>query len=190
MDKVLENPEPVSEERRRSIRVYDAVGLHVQRLLEVPAAGQASVPAQVPRVRKADKYEIEGYATVRSDHPAVAAYIAELEERIRQLLLSSDEAPAKPTHKVNLSAGGLYFSDSQLFYPQELLSLSITLFPTGQRIVGDARIISANDADYYGSLGDKPSYRVEFVRMADTDRCVLETHVDQLLTKRMALEDH
>lgn len=189
MNKVLENPEPAKKERRSFIRVYDAVGLHLQRLLELPAAGEPMIQAQIPRVRKTDKYEIEGYAAVRADYPAVTDYISELEERIRQLLLNSDEAPTKPTHKVNLSAGGLYFSDSQLFYPGELLSLGITLFPTGQRIVGDAKIISANDADYYGSVADKPSYRVEFVRMADADRRVLENHVDQLLTKRLALED-
>lgn len=189
MEKILENSEPVSTERRRHIRVYDAVGLHLQRLLEVPAAGQAVSPIQSPRVRKLDKYDIEGYATVRSDYPAVAQYIADLEERIRQLLLNTDEAPTKPTHKVNMSAGGLCFSDDQLFYPDEMLSLCITLFPTGRRIVSDARVISANDADYYGISIDKPSYRVEFVRIGDADRRMLETHVDQLLTKRQVIAD-
>ncbi len=189
MDKVLDSREPMSKEKRRYIRVYDAVGLYIQRLLEVPAAGQPVTPLPTNRVRKFDKYEIEGYASVRAEYPAVAQYIADLEERIRQLLLNADEVPTKPTHKVNMSAGGLYFSDSELFYPDELLSLGITLFPTGQRVFADARVVSANDADYYSSVTDKPSYRVEFVRIGDTDRRVLETHVDQLLTKRQHLQE-
>ena len=190
MEDLLENPLAISDERRRYIRVYDAVGLHLQRLFEIPAAGQPAMPIPSPRVRKLDKYGIDGYAQVRSDYPAVAEYISELEERIRQLLLNTDEAPTTPTHKVNLSAGGICFSDAQLFHPEELLSLCITLFPTGRRIVSDARVISANDTDCAGLSGDsRPSYRVEFVRMSDTDRRVLETHVDQLLTKTQLLED-
>lgn len=189
MDKVLAKPEQIRKERRRYVRAYDAVGLHLQRLLEMPAAGQSRAPVQSVKVRKHDKYQIDGYSTVRTHYPAVAEYIGQLEERIRQLLLDADEAPASPTHKVNMSAGGICFTDHQLFYPEEMLSVSMTLFPTGKRIVADAIVISANDIEYKESAGDRPTYRLEFVRIADADRRALETHVDQLLTKRELLED-
>ncbi|MFK7893575.1 MAG: hypothetical protein AB8B63_22350 [Granulosicoccus sp.] len=189
MQKVLAKPAQTRKERRRYVRAHDAVGLHLQRLLEIPAAGQASVPVQSAKVRKQDKYQIDGYSSVRAHYPAVAEYIGQLEERIRQLLLDADEPPESPTHKVNMSAGGICFTDDQVFYPEEMLSVCMTLFPTGRRIVSDAIVISANDVDYKESAGDRPTYRLEFVRMAEADRRVLETHVDQLLTKRELLED-
>ena len=105
------------DERRQHVRVQDAVGLHIQRLTDMPAAGQAALTPPSSGVRKRDKYEIEGYATVRRDHAAVAAYIDELEERIRELLLDGDAPAAKPSHKVSLSAGGIYFSDKVLLHP-------------------------------------------------------------------------
>jgi len=77
------------EERRAYTRVQDAVGLHIQRQVDVPVAGQQSAASTHVRtpVRRRDKYDIEGYGNVRSDYPAVADYISELEERIRELLL-------------------------------------------------------------------------------------------------------
>ncbi|MFK8082968.1 MAG: hypothetical protein AB8B97_22035 [Granulosicoccus sp.] len=176
-------------ERRRFVRVQDAVGLHVQRLVELPAAGQSQQLSEPSPVRKADKYAIEGYGDVRRDFPQVAQYICALEERIRELLLDSDKAPAIPTHKVSLSAGGVNFSDKALFVPGETVSISLTLFPTGRRIGTDAIIISANVSDEV-IVEDNPTYRAEFIRISDSDRQVIETHVDQLLTKRPLPDSH
>lgn len=176
------------EERRHHVRVQDAVGLHVHRLVELPAAGQ-SVPAIVqPSVLKHDKYDIEGYAEVRRDHPAVGQYIDDLEERIRQLLLDSDAISEKPSHKVSLSAGGLYFSDRLLLHPGEMISLILTLFPSGKRIGSDARVISANDVPEVSS-GDELSYRVVFVRMSDADRQTIAEHVNKLIGSRPSMDE-
>jgi hypothetical protein len=180
-------------ERRHHVRVQDAVGLHIQRLADMPAAGQAAQrPQTISRgtgtVRRHDKYEIEGYGTVRRDFPAVAAYIDELEERIRELMLNGDARPAKPTHKVSLSAGGIYFSDRLLLHPGEMVSLTLTLFPSGRHIGTDARVISGNDAPEV-ARGDEPSYRAVFVRMSDADREALGQHVRHLLEKRATLQD-
>ncbi len=174
-------------ERRKSVRANDAVGLCIHRLTELPAAGQPPVTGGVSSVRKSDKYSIAGYADVRRDHPAVAQYISDLEERIRELLLDNDEALSKSTHKISLSLGGMRFSDKSLFVPGEVVSLVLTLFPSGQRIGTDAVIVSANDTDE-STCHDRPSYRAEFLRMSDHDRGVIETHIDQLLTKRKLLD--
>ena len=175
-------------ERRRFVRVQDAVGLHVQRLVDVPAAGQEAPSSPQPSVRKTDKYSMDGYATVRKDYPDVAQYISDLEERIRELLLDGDAAPAKPTHKVSLSAGGLSFSDKALFVPGEVVSVTLTLFPEAKRIGTDAVIVSANDTDELPNQNN-PTYRAEFIRISDSDRQVIEEHVRQLLAKRSLLSD-
>ena len=175
-------------ERRRFVRVQDAVGLHLQRLVERPAAGQPHASVEPPAVRRTDKYSIEGYASVRKDFPAVAQYITDLEERIRELLLDGDAALSRPTHKVSLSAGGVSFSDRNLYVPGEQVSMSITLFPSGTRIGTDALIVSANDADEVLSR-DYPTYRAEFVRISDSDRQMIDTQVDQLLSRRVRLDE-
>jgi hypothetical protein len=175
-------------ERRHHVRVQDAVGLHVQRLTDLPAAGQVTADPVVPSVRKHDKYAIEGYAVVRREYPAVAAYIDDLEERIRELLLDDDVPPMKPSHKVSLSAGGIYFADKVLLHPGEMVGMTLTLFPSGRRVGTDAQIISANDAPEVARR-DEPSYRAVFIRMSDADRQALEEHVSHLLDKRVQLQD-
>lgn len=183
-----DNPVSYQEERRHHARVQDAVGLHVHRLEELPAAGQLSSPPLRATVRKSDKYDIEGYATVRRDHPSVGQYIDDLEERIRQLLLDGDEVSAKPSHKVSLSAGGIDFSDRLLLYPGEMISLTLTLFPSGRRIASDARIVSANDVPAV-STGDDLNYRAVFLRMSDADRHAIDEHVKKLLGTRPSMDD-
>ncbi len=177
-----------TEERRRYVRVQDAVGLHVQRLTDMPAAGQPVKAPQQPSVRKRDKYDIKGYADVRRDFPAVATYIDDLEERIRQLLLDGDKAPAKPTHKVGLSAGGINFSDKTLMRPGDMIGITLTLFPSGRRIGTDARILAGNESPEVAK-GDEPNYRAVFVRMSDADREAVAQHVNKLLDKRAILQD-
>lgn len=182
-----DNP-PDQSERRRYVRVQDAVGLHIQQLSDMPAAGQVIPPLERAAVRKRDKYDIDGYAAVRRDHPAVAIYIDDLEERIRQLLLDGDEVAVTPTHKVSLSAGGIHFTDKNLLRPGEMIGITLTLFPSGHRIGTDARILSGNDAPEVGRR-DEPSYRAVFVRMSDADRQVVDEHVKRLLEKRTLLQD-
>lgn len=168
-------------ERRGYDRVQDAVGLQIQRLHELPAAGETKIEKSKPgRVRRANKYDIEGYAEVKRDYPAVADYVKELEERIRQLRMGGSTPSETPTHKVSLSASGLAFSDETLMYPGEQVGLTITLFPSTRRISCDARIVSAGDAPEIAN-GDKHTYRLTFVRLSDNDKQFLDTHVKSLL---------
>lgn len=143
-------------------------------------AATASVVAAPASVRRPNKYEIDGYADVKRNFPAVTDYIAELEERIRQLLLDADQPSQTPTHKVSLSAGGMAFADDVLLQTGEVIGVTLTLFPSLQRIAGDARVVSANDAPEI-AIGDKPTYRIVFVRMTDADRTLLDAHVAQLM---------
>jgi len=168
-------------ERRDFERVQDAVGLQVRRLHELPAAGESRrSDSAEPRVRRANKYDIEGYAKVKSDFPAVAKYVQELEERIRQLLLEGAVPSEVPTHKVSLSASGLAFADDLLMYPGEQIGLTITLFPSLKRVACDARVVSAGDAPEIAN-GEKHTYRLNFVRITDSDKKVLDEHVQSLL---------
>lgn len=168
-------------ERRDFERVQDAVGLQVQRLHEIPAAGEAAnKSAPIGKVRRANKYDINGYADVKRDYPAVANYVVELEERIRQLLLDGAIPSETPTHKVSLSASGMAFADDSLMYPGEQVGLTITLFPSLRRVACDARVISAGDAPEIAN-GEMHTYRLSFVRITDADKQALDQHVRGLL---------
>jgi len=178
--------EDILDERRRHQRVQDAVGLHVRR------PGEADDSSGRPTVRRANRYDIKGYADVRRDQPDVAAYIDELEERIRQLLLDGEPVGALPTHKVSLSAGGMAFADKRLFEPGETLGVTLTLFSQGdagpRRVAFDARVVSANDAPEVAN-GDRPNYRLVFEHMSDADRDALVAHVMTLRDARPDADD-
>lgn len=199
------------DDRRRDRRVHDAVGLHLQRLCYTSAEssngqeneranGQAdgrlrpfgndasSTASSRVATRRANKYSIEGYADVRRDHPEVSAYIDALEERIRQLLLDGDPVEVAPTHKVSLSVSGIAFADQRLFEPGEIIGVTLMLYPSESRLASDARVVSANDAPEVAN-GDRPNYRLEFVRMSDADRLVLTRHVDALAGVRRHDDD-
>ena len=175
------HPEAVREERRSHARVQDAVALHLRRAGE----SATSVGDARPRVRRANKYDIEGYAAVRREHPDVADYIDVLEERIRQLLLDGDVVESAPTHKVSLSLGGIAFADPRLFEPGETLGVTLTLFPSGRRIACDARVVSANDAPEV-AVGDRPRYRLAFEHVSEADRAALAEHIAVLSGHRPA----
>ncbi len=168
------------QERRSYQRVQDAVGLRIQRLHELPAAGDANEKQTARRVRKPNKYDITGYAEVKREYPAVAEYVGELEERIRQLLLNGAQPADRPTHKVSLSASGMAFADDALMYPGELIGITITLFPSLKQVACDARVVSAGDAAEIAH-GDKHTYRINFVRITDDDKAGLDQHVHALL---------
>lgn len=174
--------EPVRGERRDFDRVQDAVALQICRLHELPAAGE--VRKQVNEdtsVRRVNKYDIEGYAEVKRDYPAVAGYVDELEERIREFLLDGAEPTAVPTHKVSLSASGMAFADDMLLYPGEVVGINVTLFPSERRISCDARVLSAGEAPEVAD-GEKHTYRLQFVRISDADKACINKHVRGLLS--------
>jgi len=168
-------------ERRRQRRVQDAVGLRFKRLYQLPAAGE-SVPPE-PRANKFPqhhKYDIPGYADVKRHQPQVASYIDGLEERIRQLLLDNNDPTEQPTHKVNISVSGMAFADDTLLHTGEIIGITLTLFPSLQRIGCDAHVVCAGENTEIAH-GDKPTYRIEFVRISDHDQAILKDHVEQLI---------
>jgi len=171
----------VRRERREFDRVQDAVALQISRLHELPAAGEAKIQqVEDAPVRRVYKYDIDGYAEVKRDYPAVANYVDELEERIREFLLDGAQPTSTPTHKVSLSASGMAFADDMLLYPGEVIGINVTLFPSATRISCDARILSAGEAPEVAN-GEKHTYRLQFVRISDADKAFVDSHVRQLL---------
>ncbi len=198
------------------MRVRDAVGLQVRRLADlptadvpdgqgserhvVPEARELSVPEarefdvpeahelNAPRRRQLNKYDIPGYARVRSDFPAVADYIAGLEERIRQLMLDGDPNTEQPTHMVSLSRDGLVFAHDAVLQPGQLLSITLTLFPEQHRIRTDCRV-EPLDPLREPTAGDHHSCRVSFLRMSDPDRQTLARHVKHLIARLPTLDE-
>lgn len=173
-------------ERRQHARVHDAVGLQIHKLADRQTAGGTgaapAATAEGSRRRQPNKYDIPGYADVRRDHPAVADYIAGLEERIRQLLLDGDPGRETPNRKVSLSKDGLVFADDALLQSGELLGITLTLFPQLDHIACDCQIEPlSGERDL--ATGGRHTYRVRFLRMSDHDRQLLENHIDRLLAR-------
>jgi len=97
--------------------------------------------------------------------------------------VAASPAATAPTHKVSLSGGGVAFSDSRLLEPGETLEIVLTLFPAGRAIVGEARVVLANEAPEVAD-GDRPTYRLLFTRLDDADRSALLAHVEELSRTR------
>jgi len=169
-------------EKRASERVRDAIGLEFSIASPPVATGVESDhkagtnPQARQRVRKHNKYVIEGYADVKSQYPAVAMYIDQLEERIRTLLLQGDRPSEHPTHKVSLSASGLAFSDNQVLEVDTILNVRMTLFPSLARVNCLGRIVSAGDAPEVGQ-GSQHTYRLTFLDITSEDQVVVNEHV-------------
>lgn len=180
----------VSTERRSDVRVQDAVALEVLALKDLPAAGDPARPAEAsPRVRVANKYDIDGYASVKRDYPAVADYIARLEERIRQLNMDASPTMSQvPTHKVSLSASGMAFADHQLFLIGDMVTVKLTLFPSKAQVQADATVVTVDDVSGL-ALNGEHTYRVQFTRIADDHALLLRDHVNQLLDSTQLFDD-
>jgi len=170
------------EERRANRRVRDAIGLVIT-VVEGDAAAhgvQSSNATQDRvRVRKQNKYEIAGYAEVKASFPEVADYIAELEERIRTLLLQGDHSAERPSHKVSLSASGLAFAEDRIMQVGDTLELNLTLFPQLEKIKCGGRIVTVGEASEVGE-GAKHTYRVEFTDISSADAAAIKSHVKSL----------
>ncbi len=179
-----------STERRSDARVQDAVALEVLALKDLPAAGDPARPAgATPRVRVANKYDIEGYADVKRDHPAVADYIVRLEERIRQLNMDASPVMSQvPTHKVSLSASGLAFADNQVFLIGDMVTVKVTLFPSKVQVQADATIVTVDDVSGL-ALNGEHTYRAQFNRISEQDAEALQQHVSQLLDSTQLFDD-
>ena len=70
--------------------------------------------------------------------------------------------------------------DDALMYPGEQVGLTITLFPSLRRVACDARVVSAGEAPEIAN-GEKHTYRLNFVRITDSDKKAIDQHVRTLL---------
>jgi len=177
-----------SPERRSAFRVLDAVGLEFVKLTAdgVPDAEADSAPVADPgsmRVRVENKYDIEGFADVRRDYPAVAEYITSLEERIRTLLLDGEKTALRPTHRVSLSSSGMAFgmafADQHVLQTGDVLQLQITLFPQVHTLVCEGTVVDVG-VDTVVASGELHTYRIAFSKLSSEDREVIENHVETL----------
>lgn len=185
MSSTVSHNQSTRTERRDYERVQDAVGLQIELLLELPAAGEVQprvATEERVQIRVKNKYDIKGYGDVKRDHPAVAKYIDDLEERIRTLLLRGDTPAEIPSHKVSLSGSGMAFADDLVLQPGDMIGVKLTLFPGLSRISCDATIISVGDAQEVG-VGDRHTYRAIFNRITDQDRQLIDTHVKRVRSR-------
>ena len=104
--------------------------------------------------------------------------------------VSHGEVPSTidgPTHKISLSEVGLAFAHDELLRPGELLTVDIMLFPSRHVVHTDGRVVSANDASEIDD-GDKPTYRIAFESLTDSDRDLIKAQVHSLLQQRPATD--
>lgn len=113
---------------------------------------------------------------ITNQNPAIGEYIEFLEENILALARASnrhlDETPDTPDHAVNLSGNGLQFLSPVEFEQQELLEVTITLFPSQATIYSIGSVKRAEK-----TATGKWSTAIHFNHLQEDDREILVKHV-------------
>ncbi len=180
------------QERRRYFRIDDKVGLLTT---PIPTQDEARVMADFNE-EKAPLCLINELRAVRDTHlpqrrsleykfPTVAAYVRMLESQIDMLALAiqnDDGFVATPNTRVNLSAQGVSFDDSEPLEVGSLLEVRLTLFPDLIHIRTLARVVRC-EAD-----PSCKSTALDFTHLRDADREAIIRHVH--LLQRLRLRAH
>lgn len=172
-------PIPFPTERREFVRVQDAIGLEFVSVSDESDETEQTSEVKSTDTRVANKYDIEGYGDVKHDFPAVADYIATLEERIRHLRLGQEETPAVPTHRVSLSVSGIAFADKRVLQPGTVLKMTLTLFPSGNIVECSGTVLNVGVESELAS-GDLHTYRISFNDLGRENAAIIHEHVREL----------
>ncbi|MDO6459545.1 PilZ domain-containing protein [Granulosicoccaceae sp. 1_MG-2023] len=167
-------------DRRGSARVTDAVGLDVRLQGEERRAGSAQPAVGAPA-------RFAGFAELERTHPEAVAYILSLESQLG--LISRQSADAArcqfPTHKVSLSLSGIAFAHDRVLQPGDRIVLDLVLFPAQQPLSLPATVVSVGGTAESGRSirGGKYAARAAFSRLDETQRAVLDAHIQGLLSQ-------
>ncbi len=181
-----------SQERRRSFRVDDQIGLRV-RPLSPQQLAQALERFESKRrgfglanefARRRERL-LPTLKPIEMSHPQIATYLEHLESKIDALAaqLGGDaDLPTHPSHAVNLSAHGLCFYHDHALSPGTALELYLRLFPSGIGLLALATVIWCGPCAQRPT-GNSHAVAVDFSHIHDDDRNLLVKHtLDKELT--------
>lgn len=110
---------------------------------------------------------------------AIALQIRLSDEAANEQQFDAAELPDHPTHVVSLSPNGLRCYHDEMFNDGDKLQLSIRLFPSGERIDTEARVINSGE-------DDKPNKNnrffagLSFVNLSGERKVQLLEHIDSI----------
>lgn len=128
---------------------------------------------------------------IERKYPEVATYISYLEEELQRVIqrLGTEESklPGKPTHQVNLSAGGLLFLSHKEFATDSLIELNIRLFPSRNPIFAYARVIRCEATD--SDVSEGWDIATKFTHVHEEDQEALIKHIHKWQMSRLRVRD-
>lgn len=113
---------------------------------------------------------------ITSQNPNIAEYIEFLEQNILALARASNRhlsaVPDEPDHAVNLSGNGLQFLSPSEFIPNDLIEMTLTLFPNQATIylIGSVKRSEKTAAGRWSTA-------IHFTHLQEDDREILVKHV-------------
>jgi len=134
--------------------------------------------------------QLPTFTQIEKKYPEVATYIAYLENELKKVTfrlgVNDDHLPKKPTHQVNLSAGGLRFMSDEAFAKDSLIELTIRLFPSRSLIFIYAKILRSEAAETDG----KKCWAIasEFTHIHEEDQEALIKHIHKWQMNRLQVK--
>ena len=184
-------------ERRRFFRIDDQVSLTFEPIdIDNQSSQLANLDEQkhmftlMAELQKVDSELSAVYYRLKQKSHDLANYLDGLNKKIHTLgsiiLTSHTDIPSKPTHDVNVSAGGIAFAHpAPLEVGQEVL-LKVVFYPSFYGLFTKAIV-----ADCRQAMGDKGEYEIglEYIEMDEADRdvlmqLILRKQSEQLKTER------
>jgi len=186
--------QPKESEQREFFRINDMVALHAESL----SNEDIDKRDELYEIRWRDtgftsettfnrEERLPALTKIEQKHPEVANYISYLEDEIEKInlrLISDDESLAKkPTHQVNLSAGGLRFMSDTEFPQGSSIELTLRLFPSQTIIFVYARVVRCEAAD----TGENKNWAIatEFTHFHEVDEEALIKHIHKWQISRL-----
>ncbi len=127
---------------------------------------------------------------IENEFPEVATYLAYLEDEIEKLSLgltvNNDTLSNKPTHQVNLSAGGLRFMSDTEFKQESSIELALRLFPSRIIIFVYAQVVRCQAADI--ETGNSWAIATEFTHVHEADQEALIKHIHKWQMNRLRVK--
>lgn len=177
------------DDRRRYFRIDDQVALRHRviapaQLESAVARMQLGLPDRIGVASAFSSSSHQMRHTLerfRRDQPDLAGYLESLNEKldlmIQLLAVTENDLPDQPTHRVQLSASGVSFSTDEPPKVDDILELTLLLFPafTCVRLYGT--VVTCTPADT-GSDGDS-QVGVDFTHIRESDRELIIRHVVQ-----------
>ncbi len=189
--------QPKDPEQREFFRINDMIALHAQLL------GDEDID------KRDELYEIRwrnsgltsettfnreenlpAFTQIERKYPEVATYLSHLEDEIEKIhsrLASNNDVLAnKPTHQVDLSAGGLRFMSDTQFPLDSHIELTLRLFPSRTIVFVYAKVLRCEVVNT--DTNKSWAIATKFTHVHEVDRETLIKHIHKWQMSRLRVK--